>query len=1154
MSNYKRKEVMDYLIRKPVTTQDIELARTRIQTPVAQPSIQATSNEERVLNTQPFYQEPKELVQEDSASPQVDSIPLYQGVQPGVAIEERMPIYLPPDMAPVMPQVPGIPNPQFRQIELAEGGRAEFAEGTRLSFKEKQKTLKDIKKYVDKKLSKKEVVTLSELNEKFGQGQRREYLYREALGKNYDKITKLQREGVGRVSLEVKDKLYSIIDDVVKGKRPLMDLSRNNLNKELPPVSERQLSKYLNENKKYKDYDLASNVDKVQQRIVKGNEKLKDATLKNIESKLELTTAGLRRPSPKRIEEFIVRDLVRHDNQGGELFKVLPKSNTKFYDKIRILDVANDDVLTTKNIKNLVDMGDPRFKEYKETFDEINQLKKTPYINPVTKEETNLLNALQQATGNKQPLNIDHLEGVKDNPLNKLAVSTYKANTGANIKDITEEELSMLGRKKFTPQQNIERLTKFTDRRLLQEAASGFEKVKTPLETLAVKKSNVLFSDPTGIGNFLETSLGQSLSKSAPNLLKTTAKLSAVTGTPINALLGVALYADEFKEQGLSDLETIAAGAYKGSTQDLLNFGDLIIRKLPVATYEKFVENKPFLESLLDKPEYFEFADKQIDKYASEKSIKDRIRNRAEYEVRKSFTPNISDTEVSVTATTEEYENLIKAKENEILNLDPSLKKQYKQETTVTPELKKDPSQNLMLGPIVFPKYTQEELNFARGGRVNFASGSDDPESDLYIPPLDEKEISGTNISKEGKEGIDGLYFRTREEQRPIPVDPMTGKPISSGGMRELKQVFSSLLSDTRPEAGYRKGNIDFYASKGINPFQGDTDFKYGASYTPEGNVGKFMIDKTPQYLGAGYNYQKDGLDFGITGLKNERGDKSIALRFGYNYATGGRASFKDGPKDPSKRRFIKGTGILGAVGIASNFIPDLFQMAKKAKVIPKKAPFINIVKPLGKTDTEFPEWFPTLVSRLRKEGEMKPIFKTEKTPITEEQYKIGMEKGEKNIYVNPRTEEYFRQNPNEFRYFKIKQTDDITGYEYTDKNLPDVKVVEVEGKEASVFFKNYYGADVEINYKSPGVMDEGSFYVKDYQPEAGSALDSAPDFEETLVKNIDEVLGGSSQLEKYATKSKTARYTKGDAIADEMEGRAQSELDRMKDEGLFDD
>jgi hypothetical protein len=1120
MSNYKRKEVMDYLTRKPTTTQDIELARTRIQ-PLAT----------RIEQPETDYQTE---VQPDMVIPPQDVLP-------------KNPI-------PNMPSAPGIPNPQDRILELATGGRAEFADGTRLSFEEKQKTLKDIKKYVDKKLSKKEIVTLSELNEKFGEGRRKEYLYREALGKKYDKITKLQREGVGKVSLEVKDKLYNIIDEVVKGKRPLMDLSRNNLNKELPPVSERQLSKYLNENNKYKNFELASNVDKVQQRIAKGNEKLKDATLKNIESKLEQTTANLRRPSPKRVEEFIVRDLVRHDNQGGELFKVLPKSNTKFYDKIKILDVANDDILTVKKIKDLVDMGDPRFKEYKETFDEINQLKKTSYINPVTKEKTNLLNALQQATGNKQPLNIDHLEGVKDNPLNKLAVSTYKANTGANIKNITEEELNMLGRKKFTPEQNIERLTKFTDRRLLQEAASGFEKIKTPLETLAIKKPSILFSDPTGIGNFLETSVGQSLSKSAPNLLKTTAKLSAITGTPINALLGVALYADEFKEKGLGDLETIAAGAYKGSTQDLLNFGDLIFRKLPVATYEKFVEDKPFLESLLDKPEYFEFADKQIDKYASEKSIKDRIQNMAEYEVRKSVIPNVSDTEVPTAISSEEVNNKI----TEILNLNPNLKKQYQQETVVTPQPKKDLSQNLMLGPIVFPKYTQEELNFAKGGRVKFASGSDDPESDLYIPPLNEKEVSGTNVLKEGKEGIDGLYFRTREEQRPIPVDPRTGKPISSGGMRELKQVFSSLLSDTRPEAGYRKGNIDFYASKGINPFQGDTDFKYGASYTPEGNVGKFMIDKTPQYLGAGYTYQKDGLDFGITGLKDERGDKSIALRFGYNYATGGRIGFKDGPSDPSKRRFIKGTGILGAVGIASNFIPDLFQMAKKAKVIPKKAPFINIVRPLGKTDTEFPEWFPTLVSRFRKEGETIPIYRTEKIPITEKEFNEGIKKTEKvkgeKFYANPRTEEYFRQNPNELPYYKTKETEDIIGYEYVDKKLPDVKVVEVEGKEASVFFKNYYGADVEINYKSPGVMDEGSFYVKDYQPEAGSALDSAPDFEETFVKNIDEVLGGASQLEKYATKSKTARYTKGDAMADEIEGRAQSELDRMKDEGLFDD
>ena len=179
------------------------------------------------------------------------------------------------------------------------------------------------------------------------------------------------------------------------------------------------------------------------------------------------------------------------------------------------------------------------------------------------------------------------------------------------------------------------------------------------------KNISKLSLDPTGVGNFLETSLGQTLSKSAPNLLKATTKLAAVTGTPLNALLGVALYTEENKEKGLSDLETIAAGAYKGSTQDLLNFGDLIFRKLPAATYEKFVEDKPFLESLLDKPEYFEFAEKQIDKYASEKPMQDRIQNRAEYEVRKSFIPNVSDTEVPDTTTSEEYKNLIKSKIDE---------------------------------------------------------------------------------------------------------------------------------------------------------------------------------------------------------------------------------------------------------------------------------------------------------------------------------------------------------------------------------------------------------------------------------------------------------------------------------------------------------
>jgi len=145
MSNYKRKEVFDYLTRKPVTTQDIELAKSRFQ-----PT--AISGEERVLYKEPFYQQPQQLIQDDIARPQVDDIPLYQGVQPGVAIEERMPTYVPPDMSPITPSAPGIPNPQDRQIELAKGGRVNFNEGSKLTGTDKtleQNIKQDHKAYND---------------------------------------------------------------------------------------------------------------------------------------------------------------------------------------------------------------------------------------------------------------------------------------------------------------------------------------------------------------------------------------------------------------------------------------------------------------------------------------------------------------------------------------------------------------------------------------------------------------------------------------------------------------------------------------------------------------------------------------------------------------------------------------------------------------------------------------------------------------------------------------------------------------------------------------------------------------------------------------------------------------------------------------------
>ena len=107
------KEMMDYLTRPEP------------------PKMQVASVEERVLKREPFYQQQQESVQEDKASPQEDAIPLYQDMQPGIAIEETMPNYVPPNMSPVMPSAPGIPNPQDRILELATGGRVELKDGTK---------------------------------------------------------------------------------------------------------------------------------------------------------------------------------------------------------------------------------------------------------------------------------------------------------------------------------------------------------------------------------------------------------------------------------------------------------------------------------------------------------------------------------------------------------------------------------------------------------------------------------------------------------------------------------------------------------------------------------------------------------------------------------------------------------------------------------------------------------------------------------------------------------------------------------------------------------------------------------------------------------------------------------------------------------------
>ena len=330
----------------------------------------------------------------------------------------------------------------------------------------------------------------------------------------------------------------------------------------------------------------------------------------------------------------------------------------------------------------------------------------------------------------------------------------------------------------------------------------------------------------------------------------------------------------------------------------------------------------------------------------------------------------------------------------------------------------------------------------------------------------------------------------------------------------------------------------------------------YEPVLTEKLGIDKFVEENTPKDVTTGTLLGGEALK-----IAGEFADPFLA----YGLAKGAIKGAKPKPPttavdetiDPTRRDILKTGAVMGAGAALYPTAKKLGILENLGKTIPKKAPLVRIVKPLGMTETKFPEWFPSLVNRLRKEGTQKPIYVTKEVPLTKEEYLKLKEKGTEKIYdrYQTRTQNYIDELKQKGvpQYYQVKNTDEIIGYEYIDKNLPDVKAVEYEGQEMNVYFNNYYGQPVEVQYVAPGKKSkEGQFAVADARPESGSGYDSAPDFEQIYVKDIDEVLGGSGEVEKYATKAKTRRSTKGAEEFEDNEMRALIEIDRLKDEGII--
>jgi hypothetical protein len=292
-----------------------------------------------------------------------------------------------------------------------------------------------------------------------------------------------------------------------------------------------------------------------------------------------------------------------------------------------------------------------------------------------------------------------------------------------------------------------------------------------------------------------------------------------------------------------------------------------------------------------------------------------------------------------------------------------------------------------------------------------------------------------------------------------------------------------------------------------------------------------------------------------VTGEKNIPTTDDVINKYAY----GGRVNFEKGgdPKDkpilpinpmiggedprgslqdPGRRDVLKGMGLLGA-GVAAGKLGLL----KLGKAI-KKAPLTNIVKPMGKTMTQFPTWFPSLIKRFRKEGKQIPIYKEVEVTLTKPEYDKLSKEGV-TVYDRHlgRTDWYKEKLIKEGvpRYYTDKKTDEIIGYKYEVKDLPGTIVKEMNGEEIRVYFPNAYGRNVEMTYKAPKVSVDmkgkkikydAEFEVNDAVPEMAGPED-VPDFFPGKVDNLDDVYGGASKIEQYATKAKQPRTTLGDEV-----------------------
>jgi hypothetical protein len=1023
MSNYKRKEVLDYLTRKPTTVQDIELARTRIQTPVTSLPMQDASNEG--LETREEFKK--------------GSDPYNLGNY----------IY-----------VRELPNGEIRY-------RVTF-EGKEKIFKNKDEAIK----HRDNLVSEKSVSVQKELgNKKFISNEDFKKLFIEKKLSDKDFANFLNEQGY------VTDKKGLFTDSAVNSRRTRNDISSFVQEQRIQNVSEEGILKRaedidaFNPNtgnvekgellRQYKAGvipDLDTLLNKVQQREGTSSRTQKakedpefrkimlDRQRKSVE-KMRSTPEGLERlretqrkyrakvalelgapPPPKDNRERFWLDLYQtafRAEKGGIDSKI------KFADYVpekypsmnivkgtTLIDSKTGEKLTFKNIENFINT----YKPGKMTYDEIlNEYDKKVFF----QKNQDLKDFFgEKMSSNYQrglrynPANIHHPFGRFNNPYNIQFTFFPENKKEASLKKVFDTEFNRaetLSDKKKIFKDYINKLgglgiqsgfnqRLYGERPTLEEQMirEGFDVSKDPraeqikklkFETiepsLAARMSNQLGFGPSGmidVGEEIVEDVKGLYGKYAPKIAKGALTGLQVIGTPLASSIfygtDVGMELKQAADEGNLTAKK-AVDAFVGQGEKGLYF------LLPELA--KDVVTNPIANKILQLG--------SIGRFATPVGLG-----------------------LSAVGVGKDFYDQYK----EFQALSPEEKEKRIKESTYTPT-----EQDFQM-----MQEAESRASAATGGRIGYADGSDDPESNLYIPPLNRSQ----------KPRAEGIIKIT--EKRLGPEDPLSKYKSYSeeelAGNIEAKKPNFDTLED------YILQTMPIFEPKDVAPPK---------SYSPM---------PVEEYL---------------------------KKRYQIDLAEGG-------PSDPSKRKFIKGAGAVGALGVAAKYAPDLFTAAKKAA--PKIAKVIE----------NAPEWFSTFLSKVV----------NEKTFLFEGvQYKGGP-KSKIHNYVDPESGK---------KVGAIDNGDSIDFQFETDAGMPG----RITYIKPSTTIDPKTGEKIE----SPGLYEEYELVYR------GQGDDYTKDV-------VEEIISGREGIARIGAPGKISKTDKAKYDFDEAEGQAQSELDRMKDEGLFDD